>query len=65
LHTNKEVQKIALVTNALAGIFVTSASNVVRISSFRRRYQEKMQTFVSCVIRHVTLEYNPLPSRGQ
>ena len=58
-------KKNARATNALTAIFVTSASIVVRISSFRKRYQEKMQTFVSCVIRHVTLEYNPLPSRGQ
>ena len=36
-------KKIARITNALTAIFVTSASNVVRISSFRKRYQEKMQ----------------------
>jgi hypothetical protein len=56
LHKNGEVQKIVRVTAALTAIFVTNASNVARISSFRKRYQGKMQTLVSCVIRHVTLE---------
>jgi hypothetical protein len=56
LHKNGEAQKISRVTAALTAIFVTNSSNVARISSFLKRYQEKMQTFVGCVIRHVTLE---------
>jgi hypothetical protein len=49
----------------LTVIFVTSVSNLAKISSFRTCYHDNIWKFVSCVIRHVTLQKNPLPSRGE